>query len=233
MSARERGQRRAAGERYDGRWRDGKRHGTGTLTRKNGYSYTGDWDEGCRSGDGVEFDPTTNLRYEGRFANDRSTFDAMRLIARGVASVSATYDPNAIASCYRPSRSRSKDATPPQPTTRRSLTANRADLFSWNSPKRIPTTPRRARPSSRCRIFSRTAATPFRRARETTRGRVRFDDARSDPWIRDRTSSVRAIGRPEVRCLLFMAESRYPRSYRGRRQRGGDERVQSSSYSFF
>ena len=39
----------ANGEKYDGEWKDGKKHGRGVLTCANGEKYDGEWKDGKRS----------------------------------------------------------------------------------------------------------------------------------------------------------------------------------------
>jgi hypothetical protein len=38
---------------YEGEFRNGKRHGHGTLTRPSGTRYTGEWKDGARHGHGT------------------------------------------------------------------------------------------------------------------------------------------------------------------------------------
>ncbi|MFQ5439642.1 MAG: 2-isopropylmalate synthase, partial [Paracoccaceae bacterium] len=52
---------------YEGTFKDGKQHGTGTYKLPNGYEYTGDWFEGEIRGHGVAHFPNGSI-YEGEFA---------------------------------------------------------------------------------------------------------------------------------------------------------------------
>ena len=42
------------GARYEGDWRDGKRHGKGVFTKPDGYRYEGEYRAGKAHGKGVE-----------------------------------------------------------------------------------------------------------------------------------------------------------------------------------
>ena len=55
---------------YEGTFRDGLRHGTGTYRLPNGYEYTGDWVEGEIRGEGVAQFPNGSV-YEGQFASGK------------------------------------------------------------------------------------------------------------------------------------------------------------------
>ena len=43
----------ADGDRYEGEWRDGKRHGYGTATTHSGWRFEGGWRDGNRHGYGT------------------------------------------------------------------------------------------------------------------------------------------------------------------------------------
>jgi hypothetical protein len=53
----------ANGDRYDGQFKDGKKHGTGRINFTNGEKYTGNWIEDERTGRGVFTWPNGD-RYE-------------------------------------------------------------------------------------------------------------------------------------------------------------------------
>jgi len=55
---------------YEGTFKDGKQHGTGTYRLPNGYEYTGEWVEGEISGQGMAKFPNGSI-YEGSFANGK------------------------------------------------------------------------------------------------------------------------------------------------------------------
>jgi hypothetical protein len=52
-----------------GQFKDGKMHGTGTITFADGEKYIGDWIEGKRTGRGV-FTWSDGDRYEGEFKDN-------------------------------------------------------------------------------------------------------------------------------------------------------------------
>jgi hypothetical protein len=41
------------GERYEGEWLNGNKHGKGTWTSKNGDKYMGEWDNSMAHGYGI------------------------------------------------------------------------------------------------------------------------------------------------------------------------------------
>ena len=41
------------GDKYEGDWRDNKKHGVGTYWYVNGDKYKGEWRKGVRSGKGI------------------------------------------------------------------------------------------------------------------------------------------------------------------------------------
>ena len=47
---------------YDGEWRDGKRHGSGSLSLMTGESYTGQWQNDRRNGRGLSIKPDGEVR---------------------------------------------------------------------------------------------------------------------------------------------------------------------------
>ena len=55
---------------YEGTFKDGLQHGTGTYTLPNGYQYTGEWVEGEIRGKGVARFPNGSV-YEGEFARGK------------------------------------------------------------------------------------------------------------------------------------------------------------------
>ena len=55
---------------YEGTFKDGLQHGTGTYTLPNGYEYTGDWFEGEIRGQGRAKFPNGSV-YEGAFAKGK------------------------------------------------------------------------------------------------------------------------------------------------------------------
>ncbi|HEU0222969.1 MAG TPA: 2-isopropylmalate synthase, partial [Paracoccaceae bacterium] len=56
------------GDVYEGEFKDGKQHGTGTYRRPGGFEYTGDWVEGRIEGKGTAKYPNGSV-YEGEFNN--------------------------------------------------------------------------------------------------------------------------------------------------------------------
>ena len=55
---------------YEGTFKDGLQHGTGTYTLPNGYEYVGDWVEGEIRGKGVARFPNGSV-YEGEFTKGK------------------------------------------------------------------------------------------------------------------------------------------------------------------
>jgi hypothetical protein len=55
---------------YEGTFKDGLQHGTGTYTLPNGYEYTGEWIAGEIKGRGVARFPNGSV-YEGEFARGK------------------------------------------------------------------------------------------------------------------------------------------------------------------
>ena len=53
---------------YDGQWKEGKRHGEGTLIQPSGVTYVGDWYRGKYHGRGELTSPTTGYSFIGRFS---------------------------------------------------------------------------------------------------------------------------------------------------------------------
>ena len=58
------------GSFYEGTFKDGVPHGSGTYRLPNGYEYTGDWVEGRIEGQGRATYPNGAV-YEGRFKNGK------------------------------------------------------------------------------------------------------------------------------------------------------------------
>jgi hypothetical protein len=57
------------GNRYEGEWFNGKKHGKGKMNFANGCTYTGDWVEDKKSGYGIS---SLSLgKYEGQFKDDK------------------------------------------------------------------------------------------------------------------------------------------------------------------
>lgn len=64
------------GERYQGEWRDNKKHGKGTVIYKNGDKYEGDWEFDMRQGLGTLWifkEGKYVVRYNGEWRNDQPT----------------------------------------------------------------------------------------------------------------------------------------------------------------
>jgi hypothetical protein len=53
------------GNKYEGEWKDGKKHGKGKMVFANGHSYTGDWINDMATGEGISI-WTNGDRYEGQ-----------------------------------------------------------------------------------------------------------------------------------------------------------------------
>ena len=51
------------GEKYDGEWKDSKKHGHGVFTRANGSKYYGEWKDSKKNGRGVMIYNNTVLSY--------------------------------------------------------------------------------------------------------------------------------------------------------------------------
>ena len=60
----------ANGDRYEGEYRDGKGHGRGVYTWASGNRYDGEWRDGKRHGQGVQT-WVYGDRYEGEYRDDR------------------------------------------------------------------------------------------------------------------------------------------------------------------
>jgi hypothetical protein len=56
------------GNRYEGEWFDGKKHGKGKMDFANGCTYTGDWVDNMATGEGI-FIWANSDRYEGQIKN--------------------------------------------------------------------------------------------------------------------------------------------------------------------
>ncbi|CAF1066575.1 unnamed protein product [Rotaria sp. Silwood1] len=56
------------GNRYEGEWKDGKKHGKGKMDYANGYKYIGDWVGDVATGEGI-FMWTNDDQYEGQYQN--------------------------------------------------------------------------------------------------------------------------------------------------------------------
>lgn len=52
------------GNRYEGEWKDGKKHGQGRMVYANGYEYVGEWADDTATGQGIFLWPNGD-RYEG------------------------------------------------------------------------------------------------------------------------------------------------------------------------
>lgn len=64
------------GERYQGEWRDNKKHGKGTVIYKNGDKYEGDWENDVRHGLGTLWifkEGKYIVRFNGEWRNDQPT----------------------------------------------------------------------------------------------------------------------------------------------------------------
>ena len=48
------------GDKYEGKWKNGKRHGHGTYTWSNGVKFVGEWKDGKRHGHGTTWDNVTS-----------------------------------------------------------------------------------------------------------------------------------------------------------------------------
>jgi len=57
------------GKKYEGEWKDGKKHGQGTLTWANGSKYEGEWKDGKRHGQGT-LAWASGKKYEGEWKDD-------------------------------------------------------------------------------------------------------------------------------------------------------------------
>ena len=56
-----------AGDLYQGKFRNGFKHGKGQITYGNGGWYQGDWSYNKKEGQGVSLEAGNNSKYEGRF----------------------------------------------------------------------------------------------------------------------------------------------------------------------
>ena len=59
-----------AGE-YEGKFKDGMRHGIGTMSWANGSQYSGDWNNDQENGNGIWFSGDSEDRYEGEFKESK------------------------------------------------------------------------------------------------------------------------------------------------------------------
>ena len=57
------------GDKYDGEWKDGQRHGRGTMTDYDGSIYTGEFKDGYLHGQGTMVDED-GTKYVGEWKND-------------------------------------------------------------------------------------------------------------------------------------------------------------------
>lgn len=60
----------AEGDRYEGEWKDGYRHGKGIHFFQNGDRYVGEWATGVPSGSG-SYSTTTGIVYGGNWLNGK------------------------------------------------------------------------------------------------------------------------------------------------------------------
>jgi len=58
------------GTKYMGEWKDGKRHGQGTMTYHDGSKFVGKWKDGRKNGQGTETYPS-GRKYEGEWKNNK------------------------------------------------------------------------------------------------------------------------------------------------------------------
>ena len=70
------------GYRYEGEWRDGNRHGTGTASWPDGTEYTGTFVNGERHGEGAIVTPS-GFRYEGEWVNGEMSGRGVATYANG------------------------------------------------------------------------------------------------------------------------------------------------------
>ncbi|CAF1218516.1 unnamed protein product [Rotaria sordida] len=70
------------GNRYEGEWKDGKKHGKGKMDYANGYKYIGDWVEDVATGEGV-FIWTNGDQYEGQYQNGQRHGKGLYTYANG------------------------------------------------------------------------------------------------------------------------------------------------------
>ena len=54
-----------SGEKYVGEWKDGKRHGQGTLSFTNGSKYVGEWKDRSMHGQGTQYNADGSVKREG------------------------------------------------------------------------------------------------------------------------------------------------------------------------
>lgn len=59
------------GERYEGDYVEGRREGDGVYYWPSGERYEGQWLNDRREGDGILYDMDGNIRFEGRWSNDK------------------------------------------------------------------------------------------------------------------------------------------------------------------
>ena len=60
----------ANGDKYEGEWKDGKKHGKGTETCSNGDKYEGDWKDGEKHGKGTETKIKKGLWVNGQYIGE-------------------------------------------------------------------------------------------------------------------------------------------------------------------
>ena len=59
------------GYSYDGRWKEDKQHGLGTMVYIDGCTYTGSWENGKRHGQGKLMIPDGRVLFDGKWKEER------------------------------------------------------------------------------------------------------------------------------------------------------------------
>jgi hypothetical protein len=86
------------GNRYEGEWQNGKRHGHGRYRMKDGREYVGDWAVNKRQGLGLFSGPDFGI-YEGEWKNDkRNGFGVKRAVEGKIISCGLWKDDIAVES---------------------------------------------------------------------------------------------------------------------------------------
>ena len=59
----------SSGAKYDGKWKDCKRHGKGVYTRTDGRKYDGEWKAGKEHGEGMLTGTDGDVVHDGEWKN--------------------------------------------------------------------------------------------------------------------------------------------------------------------
>src|SRR3990167_1958901 len=71
------------GDFYEGEWKDNMAQGKGKYKRPNGVEYNGEWMADLQHGFGIEVDPSSGTRYEGRFQHGKKQGQGLATFSNG------------------------------------------------------------------------------------------------------------------------------------------------------